>query len=52
MRAKYDMLWKGLLDEVFDDFLRFVFPEVEDELDLERGFQFLDKGATRTKGFG
>jgi predicted transposase YdaD len=43
MRVKYDILWKGLLDEVFDDFLRFVFPKVEEELDLARGFVFLDK---------
>ena len=43
MRRNYDILWKGLLDEVFDDFLRFVFPAVEEDLDLERGFLFLDK---------
>lgn len=37
------MLWKGVLERVFDDFLRFVFPQVDEVLDLERGFQFLDK---------
>jgi len=37
------MLWKGMLEEVFDDFLRFVFPRVDEVLDMRRGFEFLDK---------
>ncbi|HTI07928.1 MAG TPA: hypothetical protein VL832_05210 [Puia sp.] len=52
MRRKNDLLWKGMLEEIFDDLLRFIFPEVDQVLDMERGFQFLDKGATRTKFFG
>jgi hypothetical protein len=28
---------------VFDDFLRFVFPDADKELDLKKGFDFLDK---------
>ena len=43
MRRKNDMLWKSILEEVFEDFLRFVFPNVDKELDLKRGFEFLDK---------
>lgn len=38
-----DRLWKGILENVFDDFLRFFFPESADLFDLGRGFQFLDK---------
>ncbi|HWK08179.1 MAG TPA: hypothetical protein VNS58_31335 [Puia sp.] len=43
MRRKYDSLWKGMLEEVFDDMLRFFFPDIDRELDLQRGFTFLDK---------
>jgi hypothetical protein len=43
MRRKNDILWKGMLEEVFDDLLRFVFPAADQELDLKRRFEFLDK---------
>ena len=43
MRRRYDPYWKGILEEVFDDFLRFVFPDADKELNLEAGFEFLDK---------
>src|ERR1700760_4318364 len=42
MRPKYDMLWKGMLEEVMKDLLLFVEPEIGKELDLQR-FEFLDK---------
>ncbi|HTI92251.1 MAG TPA: hypothetical protein VL727_16770 [Puia sp.] len=32
MRRKNDQLWKSLLEDVFDDLLRFVFPEAEKAL--------------------
>lgn len=31
------------MEEVFDDFLRFFFPDADDIFDMERGFEFLDK---------
>jgi hypothetical protein len=43
MKVKYDTLWKGLIEEVMEDLLLFVDPEIGKELDLERGFEFLDK---------
>jgi hypothetical protein len=43
MRRKNDILWKGILEEVFDDLLRFVLPNPDQELDLKRPFEFLDK---------
>jgi hypothetical protein len=43
MRRKNDILWKGMLEEVFDDLLRFVFPNADQEFDLKRSFEFLDK---------
>jgi hypothetical protein len=42
-RRKNDILWKGLLDEVFEDMLRFVFPDADKKFNLKRGFVFLDK---------
>jgi hypothetical protein len=38
-----DSLWKGILENVFDDFLLFIFKDAADQLDLTKGFQFLDK---------
>lgn len=43
MRRKDDVLWKGILEDVFDDFLRFLNPDAELLLDLTKGFEFLDK---------
>jgi predicted transposase/invertase (TIGR01784 family) len=38
-----DALWKGILEDLFDDFLRFYFPESVDLFDFNRKFVFLDK---------
>lgn len=43
MKPKYDMLWKGMIEVIMQDLLLFVDPEIGKELDLERGFQYLDK---------
>jgi hypothetical protein len=43
MKPKYDMLWKGMIEEVMADLLLFVDPEIGKQLDLGRGFEFLDK---------
>jgi predicted transposase YdaD len=40
---KNDILWKVVLEEVFDDLLRFIFPDADRVYDMERGFEFLDK---------
>ena len=50
-RKEYDILWKGAMEEVFSELLEFVFPNQIETFDLDRGFEFLDKGATRTEGF-
>jgi len=41
--GQYDILWKGMLEEVFEDLMRFIFPDIDKELDLKRGVTFLDK---------
>src|ERR1700754_966474 len=43
MSGRYDVLWKSLLEEVRGDLLRFVYPNAEGYLDVNRGFEFLEK---------
>lgn len=38
-----DTLWKGIIEDLIDDVLRFFFPENVALIDFERGFEFLDK---------
>ncbi|MCF0074588.1 Rpn family recombination-promoting nuclease/putative transposase [Dyadobacter sp. CY261] len=38
-----DILWKSILEDIFDDFLRFFFPNADTLFDLERGFEYLDQ---------
>lgn len=38
-----DVLWKGVLQWVFDDLLRFVFPNADKVFDFKRKFVYLDK---------
>ncbi len=38
-----DTLWKGILENLFDDFLRFFFPDADKLFDIKKGFEFLDK---------
>ena len=39
---KNDILWKSILEDVFEDFLTFFYPESAQIFDFERGFTFLD----------
>ena len=38
-----DILWKAALEDLFDDFLRFFYPNADELFDLARGFEYLDK---------
>ena len=38
-----DSLWKAILEDVFDDFLTFFYPDASDLFDFGKGFEFLDK---------
>jgi len=42
-QRKSDILWKVILEEVFADLLRFIFPDADQVYDMERGFEYLDK---------
>jgi len=38
-----DLLWKAALEDLFDDFLRFFYPDASELFDLDKGFEYLDK---------
>ncbi|MCF2445489.1 hypothetical protein L0657_16115 [Dyadobacter sp. CY345] len=38
-----DTLWKGILENIFGDFLLFFFNNADEVFDTKKGFQFLDK---------
>jgi len=37
-----EVLWKGIIESLIDHFIRFFFPEFAQEVDFEKGFEFLD----------
>jgi hypothetical protein len=38
-----DILWKGIIEDLFSDFLCFFYPDADEVFDIEKGFDFLDK---------
>lgn len=42
-KVRKDELWKGIIEELFEDFLHFFFPDLVDEIDFTKPFIFLDK---------
>ena len=38
-----DLMWKGIIEDLFDDFLYFFFPDFVKEVDFTKPFEFLDK---------
>ena len=43
MTPDYDSPWKDLLDQFFEPFVEFFFPEAHAQIDWTRGVEFLDK---------
>ncbi len=43
LMKRNDILWKSILEDIFDDFLKFFFPNAETLFDLEKGFEYLDQ---------
>jgi hypothetical protein len=43
MKHNDDILWKGVLEDLFEDFLHFFFPQADQLFDLEKGVEYLDK---------
>ena len=40
---EYDSPWKSILEAYFQEFMKFFFPAIAEEIDWERGHTFLDK---------
>lgn len=38
-----DLMWKGIIEDFFPEFLHYFFPKVVHEIDFETPFEFLDK---------
>lgn len=43
VRADYDGAWKDGVEQYFEAFLAFFFPEIQAEIDWPRGYEFLDQ---------
>jgi predicted transposase/invertase (TIGR01784 family) len=43
VRRRDDALWKSILEDIFEDFLRFFVPGAEEIFDFSKKFSFLDK---------
>lgn len=41
--VRRDALWKGILEDLSEDALRFFFPDYVDVIDFGKGFEYLDK---------
>ncbi len=39
----YDKLWKGIIEDLCPDFLHFFFPDMVDDIDFSKSFEFLDQ---------
>ena len=46
MRPRRDLLWKDVMEYVFEDFLRFLFKDADKIFDWQKGIRFLDKELT------
>ncbi|HEY4336113.1 MAG TPA: hypothetical protein VGM89_09455 [Puia sp.] len=42
-QRKSDSLWKIVIEDVFPELLRFIFPDADEVYDMGRSFEFLDK---------
>ena len=42
-RDEFDSPWKEILEVYFQDFMQFFFPEIHDDIDWSRGYDFLDQ---------
>ena len=43
LRDEFDSPWKEILEAYFQDFMQFFFPQIHDDIDWSRGYDFLDQ---------
>jgi predicted transposase YdaD len=49
MPVHYDELWKNIIEKLFPHFLAFFMPELSADVDLSKGYEFLDKELQKIK---
>jgi len=49
MPVHYDELWKNIIEKLFPQFLAFFMPELSVDVDLSKGYEFLDKELQKIK---
>jgi uncharacterized protein Smg (DUF494 family) len=42
-RDDYDNPWKKVLEKYFQEFMQFFFPDIYDDIDWEKGYEFMDQ---------
>ncbi len=42
-QVSQDSVWKDVIEELFEDFLAFFFPQMHRDIDYSKGYDFLDK---------
>ncbi len=42
-RDDYDVPWKDMIEDYFEPFMQFFFPQIHAEIDWSRGYEFLDQ---------
>ena len=42
-KIRKDILWKGILEDCFEDFFAFFYPDAVEDFDFARGVAFMDK---------
>ena len=40
---QYDSPWKDIIEQYFPEFMSFFFPQAKEEIDFDKGYEFLDK---------
>jgi len=49
MFVHYDELWKNIIEKLFPQFLSYFMPQLYADVDLNQGYEFLDKELQRIK---
>ncbi|MBT4836419.1 MAG: hypothetical protein HON94_03640 [Methylococcales bacterium] len=47
MQNDYDSPWKQAIEKFFPDFMNFFFPDINNDIDWSKGYEFLDKDLKR-----
>jgi hypothetical protein len=45
--TEYDSPWKDIIEYLFEDFMKFFFPQVHEKIDWARGYEFLEQELRR-----